>query len=104
MAHSDKIKQRVKTNYVVDKISLAQAAKRVGIPYATTRNWKRGDKGTIADWDKLRNKPTECSSKVTDRLVNEISSLLNGLTASQVVTVLDKVKNVSLKLAIVHTQ
>jgi hypothetical protein len=54
MAHGEDARRQVRAAYVFDQLSLEIAAAKLGVPYATARNWKRTGKELGDDWDKAR--------------------------------------------------
>lgn len=54
MAHGDDIRRAVRAAYVFDQLSLEVSAAKLGVPFATVRNWKRSGKELGDDWDKAR--------------------------------------------------
>lgn len=54
MAHGEDARRAVKAAYVFEQLSLEMAALKVGVPFATVRNWKRSAKQAGDDWDKAR--------------------------------------------------
>lgn len=54
MAHGEDSRRAVRAAYVFDQLSLEAAAAKLGVPYATARNWKRSGKELGDDWDKAR--------------------------------------------------
>jgi len=54
MAHGEDSRRAVRAAYVFDQLSLETAAAKLGVPYATARNWKREGKKLGDDWDKAR--------------------------------------------------
>lgn len=54
MAHGEDSRRAVKAAFVFDQLSLEMAALKVGVPFATVRNWKRSAKQAGDDWDKAR--------------------------------------------------
>jgi hypothetical protein len=54
MARPPEEKRAVRDAYVVDKLELAQAAARAGVPFDTARKWKATAAGAGDDWDKAR--------------------------------------------------
>ncbi|OGS90848.1 MAG: DNA-binding protein [Gallionellales bacterium GWA2_60_18] len=54
MAHGEDSRRAVRAAYVFDQLSLEVAAAKIGVPYATVRNWKRTGKELGDDWDKAR--------------------------------------------------
>jgi hypothetical protein len=54
MAHPPEARRAVRDAYVLDKLELAQAAARSGVPFDTARKWKGTAAGAGDDWDKAR--------------------------------------------------
>jgi hypothetical protein len=54
MAHAEDARRAVRAAYVFEQMSLEVAAAKIGVPYATVRNWKREGKQLGDDWDKAR--------------------------------------------------
>lgn len=54
MAHGEDARRAVRAAYVFDQLSLEVAAAKLGVPFATVRNWKRAGKELGDDWDKAR--------------------------------------------------
>lgn len=54
MAHPPEARRAVRDAYVLDKLELAQAAARGGVPFDTARKWKAAAAGAGDDWDKAR--------------------------------------------------
>jgi hypothetical protein len=54
MAHPPEKRLALRTGYI-GGLPLEQAADKVGVPYATARNWYRDARANDDDWDKFRN-------------------------------------------------
>ncbi len=54
MAHAEDTRRAVRAAYVFDQLSLEIASAKLGVPFATVRNWKRAAKELGDDWDKAR--------------------------------------------------
>lgn len=54
MAHAPEVRAAVRSAYVVDKLSLEQAAAKAGVPFDTARKWRAVEAAKGDDWDKAR--------------------------------------------------
>ena len=99
MAHGEDARRSVRAAYVFDQLSLEVAAAKLGVPYATARNWKRTGKELGDDWDKARGAQMLAGGCVEDvmrqTLAVEIQQTQATIEAIQISTEMspqDKVK------------
>lgn len=54
MAHSEQVKQKVRDDYINNRLPLTTIANKYGVSYATLQSWKKKAKNTNDDWDSAR--------------------------------------------------
>lgn len=86
MAYDQATRNRVRAKFV-QGMALASAAEVCGVPYNTSRNWKRQDAEAGHDWDVARN-----ARRMTKSGVAEMANRVLEDLAEQFITTIDALK------------
>ena len=85
MRHPPETRHKVRSSYVVQRLTLAEAARRAGIPERTARTWKREAGAAGDDWDRARTAQNMAEGglgSVTERMLEDFSTLFANTTAA----------------------
>jgi len=99
MAHGEDSRRAVRAAYVFDQLSLEIAAVKLGVPYATVRNWKRAAKELGDDWDKARGAQMLAGGCIEDVMrqtlavaIQQTQATIEAIQTATDMSALDKVK------------
>lgn len=81
MAHPPDVRRAVRMGYIVQRLSLAEAARQAGVHEATARTWKREAASRGDDWDRARTAENMAQGglgSVTERVLNDFSAMFTN--------------------------
>lgn len=82
MAHDEDTRRQVRAAYIFEQLSLESAAVKVGVPYATVRNWKREGKTLGDDWDKARGAQMLAGGSIEDVVRQTMAVVIQQVQAT----------------------
>lgn len=82
MAHDEDTRRQVRAAYIFEQLSLESAAIKVGVPYATVRNWKREGKALGDDWDKARGAQMLAGGSIEDVVRQTMAVVIQQVQAT----------------------
>ena len=81
MAHPQDVRRAVRMSYVVQRLTLAEAARQAGVNRNTARTWKREAAAQGDDWDRARTAANMAEGglgSITERVLNDFSLMFTN--------------------------